>query len=136
MGGRQAKLTLENGQSFDLPIMSGTEGADVIDVSALAKAGVYTFDPGFFSTASCESKITYIDGDKGILLYRGYPIKQLAEQADYLEVCHLLLYGELPTKSEKLEFEHQIKSHTMLHEQIVYFFNGFRRDAHPMAIMV
>jgi citrate synthase len=125
-----------NGQTFDLPVHSGSCGPDVISVSGLAKAGVFTLDPGFLSTASTESKITFIDGGKGVLLYRGYPIKDLADKADYLEVCYLLLNGELPDQAQKEEFETNIKYHTMLHEQIVHFFRGFRRDAHPMAIMV
>lgn len=133
---RKAQLKLDDGREFELDIHEGTEGPDLVDVSALAKEGLFTFDPGFFSTAPCESKITFINGAKGILLYRGYPIKDLAEKADYLEVCYLLLNGELPTKEQKSEFEHKIKYHTMLHEQIVHFFRGFRRDAHPMAIMV
>lgn len=137
MSEKFAKLTIEKtGQTFDLPMYSGTEGADVIDVSILAKNGVYTFDPGFFSTASCESKITYIDGENGILLYGGYPIKDLAERATFPEVCYLLLKGELPNQAQKEAFEKKINSHTMIHEQIVHFFRGFRRDAHPMAIMV
>ncbi len=133
---RVAKLTLDNGQSFDLPIYSGTEGPDVIDVSGLAKSDLFTFDPGFMSTAACKSKITFIDGDKGILLHRGYPIAELAAEGNYLEVCYLLLNGELPNKKEMLEFEHSIKHHTLVHQQLANFFNGFRRDAHPMAIMV
>lgn len=137
MPGKFATLTLnDSGQQFELPIYQGTTGADVIDVSSLAKSGVFTFDPGFASTASCESKITYIDGDNGILLHRGYPIKDLAERADFLEVCYLLLNGELPTATQKAGFRKEITYHTMLHEQIVHFFRGFRRDAHPMAIMV
>ena len=131
---KKATLTLDSGDTIELDIHEGTLGADCIDVSVLAKSGVYTFDPGFFSTAPCESHITYINGGKGILLHRGYPIKALAEKADYLEVCYLLLNGELPNATEKAAFEHKIRYHTMLHEQIVHFFRGFRRDAHPMAI--
>jgi citrate synthase len=107
----------------------------VIDVQSLTSKGFFTFDPGFMSTASCESKITYIDGDKGVLLHRGYPIEQLAEKSDYLEVCYLLLYGELPTSSEKERFVRTVMRHTMVHEQLQFFYRGFRRDAHPMAIM-
>ena len=136
MSEKVATLKLPNGETYELPVHSGTEGADVINVSSLAKQGVFTLDPGFLSTASCESKITYIDGQNGVLLYRGYPIKDLAENADYLEVCHLLLYGELPNKQQKKAFEDSVTYHTMIHEQIVLFFRGFRRDAHPMAIMV
>jgi len=136
MSTRNATLTLDNGKSYTLPMYSGTLGPDVIDVATLAKEGVFTIDNGFMSTAACQSKITYIDGDQGVLLYRGYPIKELADKTDYLEVCYLLLNGELPNKTQKAEFEKSIRYHTMLHEQIVNFFRGFRRDAHPMAIMV
>jgi citrate synthase len=114
---------------------SGTLGPDVIDVRGLTAEGYFTYDPGFMATSSCESKITYIDGDKGVLLHRGYPIEQLAEKADFLETCFLLLKGELPSDAEKEEFVSTIKNHTMVHEQLKTFFNGFRRDAHPMAIM-
>ncbi len=124
------------GKSYDLPVLNPTLGNAVVDVTALANAGLFTYDPGFVSTASCDSKITYIDGDKGELLYRGYPIEQLAEATSFLEVSYLLLNGELPTPSQKKTFEDKINNHTMLHEQIVHFFRGFRRDAHPMAIMV
>ena len=125
-----------NGQSWDLPIMSGTLGPDVIDIRRLyAEAGVFTFDPGYTSTASCESTITFIDGEDGVLLYRGYPIEQLAEKSDYMEVCYLLLNGELPTKKEKTEFLNGIIYHTMLDEKLKNFYQGFRRDSHPMAIM-
>jgi citrate synthase len=133
---RVAKLTLENGETFELPILSGTLGPDVIDIGNLAKSGLFTFDPGFMSTAACRSGITYIDGDQGILLHRGYPIQELAEHSSYLELCYLLLNGELPNKTQKAEFEKSIKYHTMVHEQVVNFFQGFRRSAHPMAIMV
>ena len=133
---RSAKLTIE-GQEYELPILSPTAGPDVIDIRKLyAQAGVFTYDPGFTSTASCDSTITFIDGGKGELLHRGYPIEQLAEKSHYLEVCYLLLYGELPTAKELETFENTITRHTMLHEQMQYFFRGFRRDAHPMAIMV
>lgn len=136
MSSNVAKLILENGQTFELPILKGTLGPDVVDVSSLAKSNLFTFDQGFMSTAACKSKITYIDGDQGILLHRGYPIQELADKSFYLEVCYLLLNGELPNKEEFAEFEHSIKYHTMIHEQVVQFFRGFRRDAHPMAIMV
>ena len=117
--------------------MSGTVGPDVIDIAKLyAQAGMFTYDPGFTSTGSCQSKITYIDGDAGILEYRGYPIEQLAEKGDFLETCYLLLYGELPTKAQKDDFDNRVIHHTMVHEQMARFFQGFRRDAHPMAIMV
>ncbi len=139
MTDKKATLTIDNGQgsvdTFDLPIRKGTVGPDVIDVGSLTAKGFFTFDPGFTSTAACESEITYIDGEQGILLHRGYPIEQLAEQSDYLETCYLLLYGELPNKAQKDEFVSTVQRHTMVHEQIRTFFNGFRRDAHPMAIM-
>jgi citrate synthase len=133
---RVATLTLDDGRSIELPIMSGTIGPDVIDIHALSKLGVFTYDPAFFSTASCTSEITYIDGDAGLLYYRGYPIEQLAEKSDFLEVCFLLLEGRLPDAEQKADFVHKIKSHTIVHDQIMKFFNGFRRDAHPMAVMV
>jgi citrate synthase len=134
--GETAKVSL-GGKSVDLPVLKGTEGPDVIDVRRLyAEADVFTYDPGFTSTASCESKITYIDGDAGVLLHRGYPIDQLAERSSFLEVCYLLLHGELPNAAQYEEFDHNITYHTMLHEQFDRFFQGFRRDAHPMAIMV
>ncbi|MBB4210085.1 citrate synthase [Rhodothalassium salexigens DSM 2132] len=130
-------LNGSNGTSADLPYREGTVGPAVLDVRQLySQTGMFTYDPGFASTASCESKITYIDGDKGELLYRGYPIEQLAEQCDYMEVCYLLLFGDLPTASEKEDFVHGVTYHTMVHEQLKNFYNGFRRDAHPMAIMV
>ena len=133
--GENAKLTV-GGQEFDLPVIKGSTGPDVLDVRKLyADADVFTFDPGFTSTAACESKITYIDGDAGILLHRGYPIDQLAEQSNFLEVCYLLLHGELPTAEQYANFEHVITYHTMVHSQFDRFFEGFRRDAHPMAIM-
>ena len=125
-----------NGKSYELPMFSPTAGPDVIDIRKLyAQAGVFTYDPGFTSTASCDSTITFIDGDKGELLHRGYPIDQLAEKSHYLEVCYLLLYGELPTVDELEDFETRVTHHTMVHEQMMYFFRGFRRDAHPMAII-
>ncbi|CAM4042775.1 citrate synthase [Palleronia rufa] len=133
---KTARLSV-HGQEFDLPIHSPTNGPDVIDIRKLyAQAGVFTYDPGYTSTASCDSTITFIDGDKGELLHRGYPIDQLASKSHFLEVCYLLLYGELPTADQLEDFEHRVTNHTMLHEQMVYFFRGFRRDAHPMAIMV
>ena len=125
-----------NGKTYELPIMEGTVGPSVIDVSKLyGTTGQFTYDPGFTSTASCQSKITYIDGDEGILLYRGYPIDQLAEPSNFIETAFLLLTGELPSKTEYQEFNHAITHHTMVHEQLLKFFSGFRRDAHPMAIM-
>ncbi len=131
-----AKITVD-GKTVEMPILKGTDGPAVVDIRKLyAEADVFTYDPGFTSTASCESKITFIDGDKGILLHRGYPIEQLAEKSSFLEVCYLLLHGELPGAKAFEEFEHTITYHTMLHEQFDRFFNGFRRDAHPMAIMV
>ncbi len=134
--GKTATLTVGN-KTFDFPISSGTVGPDVIDIAKLyAQSGMFTYDPGFTSTASCESKITYIDGDAGILEYRGYPIEQLAENGDFLETCYLLLYGELPTKAQKADFDRRVILHTMVHEQMARFFQGFRRDAHPMAVMV
>lgn len=135
MTDKLAKLALD-GKTAELPILEGTLGPAVIDVTKLGKTGYFTFDPGFMSTASCESKITYIDGDAGVLLYRGYPIEQLAEKCDYMDVCYLLVYGELPNKEQKSLFVSTIKNHTMVHEQMRNFFNGFRRDAHPMAVMV
>ncbi|MFA3915695.1 citrate synthase [Ruegeria hyattellae] len=126
-----------HGKTYDLPIFSPTAGPDVIDIRKLySDAGVFTYDPGFTSTASCDSTITYIDGDKGELLHRGYPIDQLASQSHFLEMCYLLLYGELPKAGDLEKFESTITRHTMLHEQMQYFYRGFRRDAHPMAIMV
>ncbi|MEO8992263.1 MAG: citrate synthase [Nitrosospira sp.] len=133
-----ATLNLDNGNHLaEFPVMSGSMGPDVVDIRTLhAKSGVFTYDPGFLSTASCSSKITYIDGDKGILLYRGYPIEQLAKRCDFMEVCYLLMNGELPTRKQKSAFDKTIKDHTMVHEQLARFFTGFRRDAHPMAVMV
>ncbi|MEE9451361.1 MAG: citrate synthase [Gammaproteobacteria bacterium] len=133
MSKAQAHLSIDDKGSTDLPIYSGTLGQDVIDIAGLKDT--FTYDPGFARTAACESKITYIDGEKGILLYRGYPIEQLAENADYLTVCSLLLNGELPTAQEQSAFVKRINRHTMVHEQMRQFFRGFRRDAHPMAIM-
>jgi citrate synthase len=133
----QLKVDAKNNKtlSLELPVLSGTLGPDVIDISSLTPNGYFTYDPGFISTASCESKITFIDGDAGILLHRGYPIAQLAEQSDFLEVCFLLMYGELPNAKEKEEFVQIVSKHTMVHEQLRQFFNGFPRNAHPMAIM-
>jgi citrate synthase len=124
------------GKAYELPVMPGSVGPKVIDIRSLySDTGFFTYDPGYTSTGSCESKITYIDGDQGILLHRGYPIDQLAEQSDYLEVCYLLLKGDLPSVEDKKKFENDIRYHTMLHEQIAQFYRGFRRDAHPMAVM-
>lgn len=131
----KATLTIGD-KSYDLPILKGSTGPDVLDIRKVyAESDHFTFDPGFTSTASCESKITYIDGDAGVLLHRGYPIDQLAEKSSFLEVCHLLLNGELPTADEFAKFERNITYHTMLHAQFDRFFEGFRRDAHPMAVM-
>jgi len=132
------KATLNvDGKTVEFPVLSGTVGPEVIDISKLyAQTGMFTYDPGFTSTGSCDSKITYIDGDEGVLLYRGYPIEQLAERGDFLETCYLLLYGELPTASQKADFDTRITRHTMVHEQMARFFQTFRRDAHPMAVMV
>jgi citrate synthase len=125
------------GTTWELPILKGSLGPDVVDVRPFyAETGMFTYDPGFTSTSACESKITFIDGEEGILLHRGYPIEQLAEHSDFMEVCNLLLYGELPNAKQKASFERSITYHTMLHEQLNYFYRGFRRDAHPMAIMV
>lgn len=132
-----ATLTFNNGaKPIELPVLSGALGEDVIDIRALGKHGYFTYDPGFLSTASCSSSITYIDGDKGLLYYRGYPIEQLAEHANFLEVAHLLIKGELPTEQQHREFTEIVHSHTMLHDQMSTVFRGFRRDAHPMAVMV
>ena len=133
---RMATLTVD-GKTVEFPVMTGTHGPDVIDIRTLgSKTGLFTYDSGFLSTASCKSDITFIDGDKGELLYRGYPIEQLADNCEFLEVAYLLKTGELPNAEQKAEFEHTIKSHTMVHDQITKFFSGFRRDAHPMAVMV
>jgi len=131
----KATLTYQ-GKSHDLPVLAGSVGPDVVDIRKLYdEADVFTYDPGFTSTASCDSEITFIDGDKGILLYRGYPIDQLAEHSSFIEVCYLLLHGELPNTQQLSGFERSITYHTMVHEQFASFFRGFRRDAHPMAIM-
>ena len=133
---RVATLTLDDGRSIELPILSGTLGSDVLDLRNLTKLSMFTYDPAFFSTASCSSKITFIDGDAGLLYYRGYPIEQLAEKSEFLEVCYLLLQGELPTAEQLADFTRVVKNHTLVHDQLARFFNGFRRDAHPMAVMV
>ncbi|MRX26670.1 citrate synthase [Kangiella sp. HZ709] len=136
MSDKTAKLSLPNGETLDLNVLSPTMGKDVIDVRALGKAGYFTYDPGYVSTGACESKITFIDGGKGQLLYRGYPIEQLADEATFEEVAYLLLNGELPNQEEYDAFVAKINNHTMVHQQMMNFFNGFRRDAHPMAIMI
>ena len=136
MADKKARLVVDGvDKEIELPVYHGTEGPDVVDVRPLTGEGLFTYDPGFVSTASCESKITYIDGANGVLLHRGYPIEELAEHSDYLEVCYLLLNGELPTPEQKAKFDQTVNQHTMVHEQLRSFYNGFRRDAHPMAIM-
>jgi citrate synthase len=131
-----ATLTYHNKQ-LELPVYGGSVGPEVIDISKLyGETGAFTYDPGFTSTAACKSTITYIDGEQGILLYRGYPIDQLAEHGNFLETCHILLYGDLPNKDQYLDFRNRVTYHTMLHEQMNRFYTGFRRDAHPMAVMV
>ena len=132
-----ATLSFSNGTpSIDIPVYNGSVGPDVMDIRKLyGQTGMFTYDPGFLSTASCQSAITYIDGDKGELLYRGYPIEQLATNCNYLETCHLLLYGELPNAQRKHEFTQTVTHHTMVHEQMQFFLRGFRRDAHPMAVL-
>lgn len=136
MAKKTGTLTID-GKSFEFPIFDGSIGPSVIDISKFyGQSGYFTYDPGFTSTASCESKITYIDGEKGVLLYRGYPIEQLAEHGDFLETCYLLLYGELPTAAQKADFDMRVTKHTMVNDQMTRFFQGFRRDAHPMSIMV
>jgi len=135
MADRNAKLTIAD-SDYDLAVLTGTMGPDVVDIRKLyAQSGKFTYDPGFTSTASCDSGLTFIDGDKGVLLHRGYPIDQLAEKSSFMEVAYLLLDGELPNKAELEEFEYTINRHTMVHEQLKTLYNGFRRDAHPMAIM-
>jgi citrate synthase len=137
MADKIAKLSIDGSDTeIELSMYSGSEGPDVIDVRPLTGQGYFTYDPGFVSTAACESKITYIDGEKGILLHAGYPIEQLAQNSSYLETCYLLLNGELPTDEQLAAFVGTVKGHTMVHEQMHHFFQGFRRDAHPMAIMV
>src|SRR5688572_28862635 len=137
MSERTATLSFSDGTpSAEFPVLSGTQGPDVVDIRALyAKTGRFTYDPGFMSTAACKSAITYIDGDKGELLYRGYPIEELAQSCDYMEVCHLLLYGELPDVAKKKDFVSRVTMHTMVNEQMQFFMRGFRRDAHPMAVL-
>ncbi len=137
LANNKATLSFSNGSpSVDMPVYSGSIGPDVIDIRKLyAQTGMFTYDPGFLSTAACQSAITFIDGDKGELLYRGYPIEQLAVNCDYMETCHLLLYGELPDAEGKAKFSRLVSMHTMVNEQMQFFLRGFRRDAHPMAIM-
>ena len=133
----KATLSFSDGSpSMDLPIYKGSIGPDVIDIRKLyGQTGKFTYDPGFLSTASCNSTITYIDGDKGELLYRGYPIEQLATHCDFLDTCYLLLYGELPNEQQQQDFHRLVNNHTMVNEQMQFFLRGFRRDAHPMAVM-
>ncbi|WP_028451304.1 citrate synthase [Chitinilyticum aquatile] len=134
---KKVTLNYNGNQTLDMPVLDGTLGPSVVDIRSFAKTGMFTFDPGFLATASCESKITFIDGDLGQLYYRGYPIEQLAEGgSDFLETCYLLIYGELPSKEQKEEFVKTVTEHTMVHEQLTRFWQGFRRDAHPMAMMV
>ncbi len=134
---KKATLSFSDGSpSIEFPVYQGTVGPDVIDIRKLyGQSGMFTYDPGFLSTASCESGITYIDGDKGELLYRGYPIEQLARKCDFLDICYLILNGELPNQAQKAEFDYTITHHTMVHDQMQYFLRGFRRDAHPMAVL-
>lgn len=129
-------LKYKDEATIELPVLKGTLGNAVVDIRKFGQTDMFTFDPGFLSTASCESKITFIDGHRGLLYYRGYPIEQLAEKSNYLEICYLLIYGELPTKTEKAKFIYDVTHHTLLHNQLDRFFSGFRRDAHPMAMMV
>jgi len=137
MSEKTATLKLPDGKTLDFPVLQGSTGPDVVDIRALyGKSGWFTYDPGFLSTASCSSAITFIDGDDGILLYRGYPIEQLAQHCDFLEVCYLLQYGDLPNRKQKDEFVNIVTHHTMVHEQLARLYQGFRRDAHPMAVMV
>ena len=132
----KATLTLQDGSIIDLPVYGGSHGPDVIDIRKLyAQTGMFTYDPSFMSTAACNSTITFIDGDKGELLYRGYPIEQLATKCDFLQVCHLLLYGDLPDDAQRKDFVGRVTTHTMVHEQMQFFLRGFRRDAHPMSVM-
>ena len=136
MSDKNATISIE-GKTVEMPVLDGTIGPSVVDIGKLhGQTGIFTYDPGFLSTASCESKITFIDGDEGILLHRGYPIEQLADNGDFLETCYLLLHGELPTQAQKADFDHRITRHTMIHEQMASFYRGFRRDAHPMAVVV
>src|SRR5438094_7734598 len=134
---KKATLSYGEGKSIEFPVLSGSIGPDVVDIRTLyAKTGIFTYDPGFMSTAACSSKITFIDGDQGVLLYRGYPIEQLAVNCDFLEVCYLLMYGELPSQSQKDKFVWTVTRHTMVHEQLARLYQGFRRDSHPMAVLV
>ena len=136
MAERKATLTVDGLEKpVELPVHSGTLGPDVVDVRGLGAEGLFTFDPGFLATSSCESGITYIDGANGVLLHRGYPIEQLAKNSNFVELCYTLLFGELPNEEQYKDFEHRVRNHTMVHEQIVNFYKGFRRDAHPMAIL-
>ena len=135
----QSHVTLiynDGKDKIDLPIINSTLGSSAIDIREIAKTGLYTFDPGFFATANCQSNITFIDGDKGQLYYRGYPIEELAKHADYLEVCYLLLHGELPTPEQNTRFLERLTGHYLLHDQILSMFKSFRRDSHPMALMI
>ena len=133
----KAKISLSSGKEFDLPVYKGTIGPEVMDIRKLyGQTGMFTYDPGFMSTASCNSTITYIDGDKGELLYRGYPIEQLAEKGDFLDTCYLLLHGDLPNVEQKKTFDRMVTQHTMVHDQMQFFYRGFRRDSHPMAVLV
>lgn len=136
MSGNKAVLHVKGHKPIELPILKGSMGPEVINVRSLSQLGLFTYDPGFKATASCDSNITFIDGEKGTLLYRGYPIDQLAENADFLQVCYLLMYGDAPSQEQSENFSYLIKHHTLLHEQLTTFFRGFRRDAHPMAVMV
>ena len=136
MADRKATLTVDGlDKTIELPMYSGTLGPDVIDVRGLGAEGLFTYDPGFMATSSCQSAITYIDGGKGVLLHRGYPIEQLAKESNFVEVCYTLLFGELPNDEQYADFESRIRNHTMVHDQINNFFKGFRRDAHPMSIL-
>lgn len=136
MTDKKATLTINDSEApIELGVLTPTLGPDVLDVRALGSKGYFTFDPGFTSTASCESKITFIDGDKGVLLHRGFPIEQLAKESSYTEVCYILLYGETPTPEEFETFKTTVTRHTMIHDQITHLFRGFRRDSHPMAVL-
>ncbi|WP_111412567.1 citrate synthase [Billgrantia lactosivorans] len=136
MADRKATLTVDGlDKTIELPVYSGTLGPDVVDVRGLGAEGLFTYDPGFMATSSCQSAITYIDGAKGVLLHRGYPIDQLAKESNFVELCYMLLFGELPTDAQYADFESRVRNHTMVHDQINNFFKGFRRDAHPMSIL-
>src|SRR5256886_8799023 len=136
MADRTATVKLPDGKSVEFPVLAGSTGPDVVDIRPLyAKSGMFTYDPGFMSTASCKSKITYIDGDAGILLYRGYPIEQLAERSSFVEVSYLLIHGDLPTKAELDAWTFNVTHHTFIHENIKKFMDGFRHDAHPMGML-